>query len=69
MDLSIHCGPSTFGLYIYSLDTVEISSGWWEAEAIMGKGQIPTFEALKKIQRYEEDHLLNGKELIRIMDL
>lgn len=50
IDLVIHCVSSAFGLYICSLNTIEISSGWWEAEAIMGKGQIPTFEALKKIR-------------------
>jgi len=51
IDLVIHCGSSTLGLYICSLNTVEISSGWWEAEAIMGKGQDPTFEALKRIRK------------------
>ncbi len=50
IDLVNHCGSSTQGLYICSLNTVEISSGWWEAEAVMGKGQDPTFEALKKIR-------------------
>lgn len=50
VDLVTHCGSSTLGLYICSLNTVEISSGWWEAEAIMGKGQDPTFEALKRIR-------------------
>ena len=46
IDLVLHCGSSTHDLYISSLNTVEISSGWWEAEAIMGKGQDPTFKAL-----------------------
>ena len=50
IDLVNHCGSSTLGLYICSLNSVEISSGWWEAEAIMGKGQDPTFEALKRIR-------------------
>ncbi len=50
IDLVNHCGSSTQGLYICSLNTVEISSGWWEAEAVMGKGQDPTFEALKRIR-------------------
>ena len=50
IDLVIHCGSSTFGPYICSLNTTEISSGWEEAEAIMGKGQIPTFEALQQIR-------------------
>ena len=51
IDLVNHCGSSTLGLYICSLNTVEISSGWWEAQAIMGKGQDPTFKALKKIRK------------------
>jgi len=51
IDLVIHCGSSTLGLYISSLNTAEISSGWWEAQAIMGKGQDPTFKALKKIRK------------------
>lgn len=38
IDLVNHCGSSSLDLYICSLNTVEISSGWWEAEAIMGKG-------------------------------
>jgi len=50
IDLVTHCGSSASGLYICSLNTVEISSGWWEAEAVMGKGQDPTFEALKRIR-------------------
>ena len=50
IDLVNHCGSSTQGLYVCSLNTVEISSGWWEAEAVMGKGQDPTLEALKKIR-------------------
>jgi len=51
IDLVIHCGSSPLGPYISSLNTVEISSGWWEAEAIMGKGQDPTFQALKGIRK------------------
>jgi len=50
IDLVNHGGSSTQGLYVCSLNTVEISSGWWEAEAVMGKGQDPTFEALKRIR-------------------
>ncbi len=51
IDLVNHCGSSTLDLYICSLNTVEISSGWWEAQAIMGRGQDPTFKALKKIRK------------------
>ena len=50
MDLVIHCGSSTLGEYINTLSTIEVSSGWWEGEAIMGKSQEATFQALKKIR-------------------
>jgi hypothetical protein len=50
MDLVVHCGSSTFGDYINTLSTTEVSSGWWEAEAIMGKSQQSTFQALKQIR-------------------
>jgi len=50
MDLVVHCGSSTFGEYINTLSTTEVSSGWWEGEAIMGKSQESTFQALKKIR-------------------
>lgn len=50
MDLVCHCGASTAGEYISSLSTMEISSGWWEAEAVMGRAQYRTFEALKEVR-------------------
>lgn len=51
MDLVLHCGSSTFGEYINTLSTTEVSSGWWEGEAIMGKSQQTTFQALKQIRQ------------------
>ena len=50
IDLVIHCGSSAFGEYISTLSTAEISSGWWEGEAIMGKSQESTFQALMRIK-------------------
>lgn len=50
MDLVFHCGSSTAGEFISSLATLEISSGWWEAEAVMGRAQNRTFDALKRIR-------------------
>jgi len=50
MDLVVHCGSSTLGEYINTLSTTEVSSGWWEGEAIMGKSQEYTFQALKRIR-------------------
>lgn len=50
MDLVCHCGSSTVGEYVNSLSTMEIRSGWWEAEAILGRAQYRTFEALRLIR-------------------
>ncbi|MCL0079209.1 transposase [Dehalococcoidia bacterium] len=50
MDLVSHCGSSSLGEYINTLSTTEISSGWWEGEAIMGKSQQSTFQALKRVR-------------------
>jgi hypothetical protein len=51
IDFVEHCGSSKQGLYINTLSAVEISSGWWEGEAIMGRGQYPTQEALDRIRK------------------
>jgi len=50
MDLVIHCGSSSSGLYICSLNTVDMYFGWWEAEGILGKTQNVTFQALKRTE-------------------
>ena len=47
----VHCGSSTLGEYVNTLSTTEISSGWWEGEAIMGKSQEHSFWALKQIRK------------------
>lgn len=51
MDLVFHCGSSTEGDHIHTLSTTEIASGWWEGEAVMGRGQLRVFEALQSIRK------------------
>jgi len=51
MDLVFHCGSSAEGEHLHTLSTTEIASGWWEGEAVMGRGQIRVFEALKSIRK------------------
>jgi len=51
MDFVVHCGSSALGEYANTLSTTEISSGWWEGEAIMGKSQEYSFWALKEIRK------------------
>jgi len=49
MDLVIHCGASLEGEYGHSLSTVDVYSGWWEGEIVMGRSQFRIFNALKEI--------------------
>jgi hypothetical protein len=51
IDMVVHCGSSTLGEYINTLSTTEISSGWWEGEAIMNKSQEHSFWAVKEIRK------------------
>lgn len=50
MDLVLHCGVSTDGEYGHSLSAMEISTGWWEGEVVMGRAQSRIFNALKEIR-------------------
>lgn len=46
IDLVEHCGASAAGQFVNTLDCTDISSGWTEQEALMGKGQEPVKEAV-----------------------
>jgi hypothetical protein len=50
IDFVEHCGSSKKGHYANSLCVTDVGSGWWEAEAIMGRGQVPTLDALEMIR-------------------
>jgi hypothetical protein len=50
-DLVAHCGSSAFGEFANTVSLTEIATGWWEGEAIMGKGQRATFESLKAMRQ------------------
>lgn len=49
-DLVAHCGSSTVGEYVNTLDVTDIYSGWTETAAIINKAQKHVFEALKHIR-------------------
>lgn len=64
-----HCGSSAQGEYLVTISTTDISSHWWEGQAVMGKGQTRTLGALKTIRsRYpidwQEIHPDNGTSFI-----
>ncbi|MDP2809432.1 MAG: ISNCY family transposase [Rhodocyclaceae bacterium] len=69
IDLVEHCGQSARGEYICTLSNTDIATGWWEGEAIMGRGQQAAFNGLER-QRirfpfaWTEIHSDNGNEFI-----
>ena len=68
-DTVAHCGQSTQGQYINTIDTVDIATGWTEQRAIWGKGETATLEQLKNIEQFLPFNLLgfdvdNGSEFL-----
>ena len=49
-DTVAHCGKSIAGMFVYTVNTVDIATGWTEARAIWGKGEKSAFEAIKSIE-------------------
>jgi len=69
IDLVEHCGASAAGEFINTLSSTDISSGWWEGDAVMSKGQVAVFAGLKRVISDFPFHLLeihsdNGTEFI-----
>jgi hypothetical protein len=50
IDLVSHSGASAAGEFLYTLDCVDISTGWVERQAVLGKGQLGIVAALKEIE-------------------
>ena len=50
MDTVAHCGDTVAGEFIYSLDLIDIATGWSEQAAIWGKGERATLEQFKSIE-------------------
>jgi hypothetical protein len=68
-DLIEHCGQSARGEYLNTISNTDIATGWWEGEAIMGRGQIPAQEGLDRVRSrfpfsWKEIHSDNGTEYI-----
>lgn len=69
LDLTSHCGLSADGAFAYTLNTVDIFSGWVERRVVLGKGEIGVASALDDIKRAIPFTLLaidsdNGSEFI-----
>lgn len=49
-DTVAHCGGSLLGQFAYTVDTVDIATGWTEQRAVFGKGETGVLEQLKDIE-------------------
>lgn len=58
VDCVEHCGSNASGEYVNSLSIVDIFSGWWEGDAMMGKGQERTLTAIDEARMRSPIHWL-----------
>jgi len=49
-DTVAHCGDSTAGMYVNTIDFVDIATGWTEQRAVWGKGEAGVLEQIKNIE-------------------
>ena len=68
-DTVAHCGDSLHGSFVYTIDTVDIATGWTEQRAIWVKGETAVLEQLKDIEKALPFPLLgfdcdNGSEFL-----
>jgi hypothetical protein len=71
-DTVAHCGSSVAGQFVYTLNIVDIATGWTEQRAIWGKGRAGVFNALQNIRKALPFKVLgfdcdNGGELLNYM--
>jgi len=69
IDLVEHCGQSARGEYLCTLSATDIATGWWEGEAVLGRGQLNTLSGLERTKSrfpftWQEIHSDNGTEFI-----
>ena len=49
-DTVAHCGDSLAGMFAYTLDAVDIATGWTEQSAVWGKGETGVLEQIQDIE-------------------
>jgi hypothetical protein len=50
-DTVAHCGEALSGTFVYTIDTVDIATGWTEQRAVWGRGETGVLEQIKDIER------------------
>ncbi len=49
-DTVAHCEDSVAGMFVYSLNCVDIATGWTQQRAVWGKGELGVLKAIKDIE-------------------
>ena len=49
-DMVAHCGDTTAGTYVATLDLVDIATGWTEQRAVWGKGERGVLEQIADVE-------------------
>lgn len=68
-DTVAHCGDTMAGMFAFTVDCVDIATGWTEQRAVWGKGETGVLEQLRDIERALPFPLLgfdsdNGSEFL-----
>lgn len=50
-DTVAHCGTSLMGMFAYTVDFVDIATGWTEQRAVWGKGETGVLEQIKDVEK------------------
>jgi len=50
-DTVAHCGDSTAGMYVNTIDFVDIATGWTEQRAVWGKGETGVLEQIRHVEK------------------
>lgn len=49
-DTVAHCGQSLAGMFVYSIDCVDIATGWSEQRAVWGRGETDVLQQINDIE-------------------
>lgn len=50
-DTVAHCGDTVAGMFVYTLNLVDIATSWTEQRAVWGKGETGVLEQIKNVER------------------
>jgi len=51
VDTVAHCGESVDGLFVYTVNFVDINTTWTEQRAVLGKGERGVLEQIKNVEK------------------